>query len=224
MSLPEDDHSEGEASGGEGEASGSDEEPVTKKPKKAAAKPKADPKPKAEKKAKVAKVAADKPDKKTKKRKDKNAPKRGLSAYMFFSQAKREQVKTDNPGIVFTDIGRKIAELWRECDDKEEYEDSARKDKVRRCCCSCSSAAALVLLLLGTCMARVCVGPGAANVNYASETASESFCPPVKNKIGRLCRACVSVQSQLLASEHMSARRCIMSCDHTTCATVIAQC
>ena len=58
-----------------------------KKATKAAAKPKAD-KPKPEKKR--AAPAAKKETKKAKK--DPNAPKRGLSAFMFFSNAKRDEV------------------------------------------------------------------------------------------------------------------------------------
>lgn len=33
--------------------------------------------------------------------KDPNAPKRGLSAYMFFANEQRENVRTENPGIAF---------------------------------------------------------------------------------------------------------------------------
>ena len=36
--------------------------------------------------------------KKKRKKKDKNAPKKGLSAFMFYTQANRESVKKDNPG------------------------------------------------------------------------------------------------------------------------------
>lgn len=32
---------------------------------------------------------------------DPNAPKRGLSAYMFFANEQRENVRNDNPGIAF---------------------------------------------------------------------------------------------------------------------------
>ena len=36
---------------------------------------------------------------------DPNAPKRGLSAYMFFANEQRENVREENPGISFgTDI------------------------------------------------------------------------------------------------------------------------
>jgi hypothetical protein len=44
------------------------------------------------------------------------------------------QVKEAEPGIAFTDIGRRIAELWKECtpEDKVPFEDLAKNDKVRR--------------------------------------------------------------------------------------------
>jgi len=34
-------------------------------------------------------------------KKDPNAPKRGLSAYMFFANEQRENVREENPGISF---------------------------------------------------------------------------------------------------------------------------
>jgi hypothetical protein len=35
------------------------------------------------------------------KKKDPNAPKRGLSAYMFFANDNRDKVREENPGISF---------------------------------------------------------------------------------------------------------------------------
>jgi hypothetical protein len=35
---------------------------------------------------------------------DPNAPKRGLSAYMFFANAEREKVREENPGIKFGEL------------------------------------------------------------------------------------------------------------------------
>lgn len=90
--------------------------------------------------------AADKAETKGKKgaKKDKNAPKRALSAYMFFSQDWRERVKAENPdasfgefpsvlavvfGEVDTDrvdvcafageIGKLLGARWKELDDEE---------------------------------------------------------------------------------------------------------
>lgn len=42
---------------------------------------------------------------------------------MKFCQEKRPQVKEENPGIVFGQIGKKLGEMWRELDDaaKEKY-------------------------------------------------------------------------------------------------------
>lgn len=51
---------------------------------------------------KVTKRASDKGEEKKKRsKKDPNAPKRGLSAYMFFSQATRQQIKDENPEASF---------------------------------------------------------------------------------------------------------------------------
>jgi hypothetical protein len=51
-------------------------------------------------KTKTARIVAE--DKKGKKgKKDPNAPKRGLSAYMFFSQDQRATIKAENPDASF---------------------------------------------------------------------------------------------------------------------------
>lgn len=55
------------------------------------------------------KAKAEKPEKaddgkKKRKKKDKNAPKGALSAFMYFSNAIRETVKTENPGIAFGEV------------------------------------------------------------------------------------------------------------------------
>ncbi|KAG4302971.1 hypothetical protein PCANB_000731 [Pneumocystis canis] len=71
----------------------------------------------------------------TKKRmkKDPNAPKRGMSAYMFFAQENRELVKTENPDASFGQIGKILGELWKNLSskDKQPYENRAKKDKER---------------------------------------------------------------------------------------------
>lgn len=48
--------------------------------------------------------AAAKKEKKPRKKKDPNAPKKALSAFMFFSNTNRERVKTANPGIPFGQV------------------------------------------------------------------------------------------------------------------------
>lgn len=57
---------------------------------------------------------------KSKKRakKDPNAPKKALSAYMFWLNATREQIKKDHPGISITELSKKAGVLWKALDDK----------------------------------------------------------------------------------------------------------
>ena len=52
---------------------------------------------------------------------------------MFFSNANRDKVKADNPGIAFGEVGRKLGELWRAAtpEEKKEYEEQAATDKVK---------------------------------------------------------------------------------------------
>ena len=66
-------------------------------------------------------------------KKDPNAPKRGLSAFMFYSTAQREAVKANNPGISFGEIGKRLGAQWRDmtADQKAPYEKQAAADKER---------------------------------------------------------------------------------------------
>ncbi|KAF1982293.1 Non-histone chromosomal protein 6 [Aulographum hederae CBS 113979] len=68
-----------------------------------------------------------------KKKKDPNAPKRGLSAYMFFANDQRDKVREDHPGIKFGEVGKMLGEKWKELTDKdkEPYEAKAKADKKR---------------------------------------------------------------------------------------------
>lgn len=70
---------------------------------------------------------------KARKPKDKNAPKRGLSAYMFFTQDQRDKVKEENPGIAFTDVAKVLGQKWKElsAEEKAPYEEQAANDKKR---------------------------------------------------------------------------------------------
>ncbi|MCJ1466593.1 Non-histone chromosomal protein 6 [Pseudocyphellaria aurata] len=82
-----------------------------------------------------------------------NAPKRGLSAYMFFANEQRDNVREENPGITFgqrvpecvsTDranepcattgqVGKVLGERWKALNMKqrEPYEAKAKTDKQR---------------------------------------------------------------------------------------------
>ncbi|RMZ71526.1 non-histone chromosomal 6 [Pyrenophora seminiperda CCB06] len=68
-----------------------------------------------------------------KKKKDPNAPKRGLSAYMFFANDQRDKVREDNPGIKFGEVGKLLGEKWKALNEKQRapYEVKARQDKER---------------------------------------------------------------------------------------------
>ncbi|KAG0638550.1 high mobility group box domain-containing protein [Tuber brumale] len=74
-----------------------------------------------------------KPAKAAKKKKDPNAPKRGLSAYMFFANEQRENVRNDNPGIAFGQVGKVLGERWKALSEKQRqpYEAKAAADKKR---------------------------------------------------------------------------------------------
>ena len=69
----------------------------------------------------------------TKSKKDPAAPKRPLSAYMFFSQDHRERVKQANPDAGFGDVGRLLGAKWKEMSEAEKkpYNDMANRDKAR---------------------------------------------------------------------------------------------
>ncbi|MCJ1225979.1 Non-histone chromosomal protein 6 [Toensbergia leucococca] len=68
-----------------------------------------------------------------KKKKDPNAPKRGLSAYMFFANEQRDNVREENPGITFGQVGKVLGERWKALTGKqrEPYEAKAKTDKQR---------------------------------------------------------------------------------------------
>ncbi|KAH6646689.1 nucleosome binding protein [Truncatella angustata] len=74
-----------------------------------------------------------KSDKVVKAKRDPNAPKRGLSAYMFFANEQRENVRDENPGISFGQVGKILGERWKALNDKQRtpYEAKAAADKKR---------------------------------------------------------------------------------------------
>lgn len=57
---------------------------------------------------------------KSKKRvkKDPNAPKKALSAYMLWLNQTRDEIKKDNPGISITELSKKAGVLWKALEDK----------------------------------------------------------------------------------------------------------
>jgi hypothetical protein len=66
-------------------------------------------------------------------KKDSNAPKRPLSAYILFCKDHREAIKSKNPNYKVTDITKALGEMWKNVSDKKkkEYEEKASVDKAR---------------------------------------------------------------------------------------------
>ena len=86
----------------------------------------------ATKKAAPKKAAPKAAAKKTKKEK-KAGPKRASSAFILFSNAKRAQVKADNPEFKVTDVAREMGVLWKSATDEEKapFVKEAEADKIR---------------------------------------------------------------------------------------------
>jgi hypothetical protein len=72
--------------------------------------------------------------KKTKKaKKDPNAPKGALSAFMIFSNETRPKIKSSEPELKLTEVSKKIGEMWKALTEaqKKPYVKKAEKDKER---------------------------------------------------------------------------------------------
>jgi hypothetical protein len=57
--------------------------------------------------------------KKGKKKKDPNKPKRAMSSFMFFANAKRPEVRSAHPDLKITEVGKKLGEMWKQLEDTE---------------------------------------------------------------------------------------------------------
>lgn len=68
---------------------------------------------------------------KRRKRIPQGGPKKPATSFVLFSNTVREQVKEENPGLSFLDLGKKLGEMWREMDPavRKEYEDRANQAK-----------------------------------------------------------------------------------------------
>lgn len=112
--------------------------PVAKKAKKPVAKKAKKPAPKKVKKPKKAKKPVPKKPKKIKRKKgqkkDKNAPKRAMSAFFLFAQDERPKVKAANPSASIGDIGKELGARWAKCPAaaKTGYEKKAAGLKVKQ--------------------------------------------------------------------------------------------
>ena len=68
-----------------------------------------------------------------KKLKDENAPKKPMSAYMFFSAKKRPEIREAQPELKMTEVAKVLGERWKEAspESKAKYSKKADKDKER---------------------------------------------------------------------------------------------
>merc|ERR1711936_247819 len=84
-------------------------------PKKAAKKTPAKKKPAAKKAKKPVPKKPKKPKRKKGQKKDKDAPKRAMSAFFLFAQDERPKVKAANPSASIGDIGKELGARWAKC-------------------------------------------------------------------------------------------------------------
>jgi structure-specific recognition protein 1 len=132
------DHSaDSDDSGSESDAADDDDGEGEGKEKK----PKKERKPKAageggEKKRKAAaapKAKGEKGEKKKRAKKDPGAPKKPQGAFFLFMHDNREKIKTENPGLKVTEVGKLGGELWKAAtaEVKAEYDEKVKADKER---------------------------------------------------------------------------------------------
>merc|ERR1712129_245826 len=70
-------------------------------------------------------------EKKGKKGKDPNAPKRPMSAYFLFMNEVRDATKAETPGLKIGDIAKLLGERWGKMEDEEKskYQELAKEAK-----------------------------------------------------------------------------------------------
>lgn len=68
---------------------------------------------------------------KERKKKDENAPKRGLTAFLHFVADRRESCKKEHPELSHKEVISKLGEIWNGLADKEKepYQKKAQIDK-----------------------------------------------------------------------------------------------
>lgn len=72
-------------------------------------------------------------DKKKRQKKDKNAPKRGTTGFMAYSNSIRSTIQAQNPGMKITDVSKEIGAKWKllTAEEKIPFDEIAKKDKLR---------------------------------------------------------------------------------------------
>jgi hypothetical protein len=75
----------------------------------------------------------EKKKKATRPKKEAGAPKGPVASFMMYSNATREKVISENPGMSMADVSRAIGQSWKALtpDERTPFEDLAKKDKER---------------------------------------------------------------------------------------------
>lgn len=64
-------------------------------------------------------------------RKDPSAPKRPMSAFLYYSQGKRSEIKANNPGMKNTEVSKMLGQLWQNLPEEERAPHVAREKEER---------------------------------------------------------------------------------------------
>jgi hypothetical protein len=66
-------------------------------------------------------------------KKERTGPKKPLTAFMYFNMDQRTKLVSENPGIAFGEVGKKLGAMWKELkdDQKAPYAAKAALDKKR---------------------------------------------------------------------------------------------
>jgi len=76
---------------------------------------------------------AERKKKQLKKKEKEGFPKRGMPAFMCFSNEKRSLIKQQNPNMKFVDVAKLLGNMWKKLssDEKQIYFEISRKDHIR---------------------------------------------------------------------------------------------
>jgi len=67
-----------------------------------------------------------------KKKKDPNAPKQPLSSYFIFSEQERQKIKSENPNIPLTELGKELGRRWAKIDPSLKAKYQAQAEEARQ--------------------------------------------------------------------------------------------
>lgn len=68
---------------------------------------------------------------KIKKQRDESLPRKPKSNFLFFCDEYRPIVKKKHPNMAVTEVMKKLGEMWKDCKNKDKYEDLAEAAKIK---------------------------------------------------------------------------------------------